>query len=161
MQSVFFIFTPMNLEQNIMNRLKEAMKAKDEVALRTLRAIKAAILVEKTAEAAKESLSPEDEIKLLTKMAKQRKDSQQIFIDQNRSDLAVKEEEELKVIEEFLPKQLSSDELTQSVKKIISQVNATGPQDMGKVMGLASKTLTGKADGSSIAAEVKKQLSSL
>lgn len=151
----------MNLEQQIMERLKEAMKAKDEVALRTLRAIKSAILLEKTAEGAKDTLSSDDEIKMLTKMAKQRKDSLQVFKEQNRADLAAKEEEELAIIETFLPKQLSAEEISEEVKKIIVQVGATGPQDMGKVMGNASKALAGKADGGLIAAEVKKQLSNL
>lgn len=151
----------MNLEQQIMERLKEAMKAKDEVALRTLRAIKSAILLEKTAEGAKDTLSSDDEIKMLTKMAKQRKDSLQVFTEQNRPDLAQKEEEELAIIETFLPKQLSEDEIEEEVKKIVAQVSASGPQDMGKVMGVASKSLAGKADGGLIAATVKKQLSNL
>ena len=148
----------MSLETNIMDQLKQAMKDKNEVALRTLRAIKAAILVEKTATGAKEELTEADEMKILQKLAKQRKDSLDIFRAQNREDLAVKEEEEIAVIEQFLPKQMSAEELDNAVKEIIASVGANGPGDMGKVMGAASKQLAGKADGKAIAETVKRLL---
>ena len=148
----------MNLESRIMEQLKTAMKAKDEVALRTLRAIKAAILVEKTAEGAKDELSEADELKMLQKMAKQRRDSLDIFTTQGRADLAAKEEEELRVIEGFLPKQLSEDELRTELQKVIAETGATGPQDMGKVMGAATKALAGRADGKAVSAMVKELL---
>lgn len=150
----------MSLESRIMEQLKTAMKAKDEVGLRTLRAIKAAILVEKTAEGAKSELTEADELKMLQKMAKQRRDSLDIFTTQGRADLAVKEEEELRVIEGFLPKQLSEDELRTELQKVIADTGATGPQDMGKVMGAATKALAGRADGKAVSAMVKTLLSS-
>ena len=150
----------MNLESRIMEQLKTAMKAKDEVALRTLRAIKAAILVEKTAEGAKDELSEADEMKMLQKMAKQRRDSLDIFTTQGRADLAAKEEEELRVIEGFLPKQLSEDELRAELQKVIADTGATGPADMGKVMGAATKALAGRADGKAVSAMVKTLLQS-
>jgi uncharacterized protein YqeY len=148
----------MSLETNIMDQLKQAMKDKNEVALRTLRAIKAAILVEKTASGAKEELTEADEMKILQKLSKQRKDSLDIFRAQNREDLAIKEEEEIAVIEQFLPKQMSAEELDSEVKGIITSVGASGPADMGKVMGAASKQLAGKADGKAIAEAVKRLL---
>ena len=148
----------MNLEARIMEQLKTAMKAKDEVALRTLRAIKAAILVEKTAEGAKDELSEADEMKMLQKMAKQRRDSLDIFTTQGRADLAAKEEEELRVIEGFLPKQLSEEELRTELQKVIADTGASGPQDMGKVMGAATKALAGRADGKAVSAMVKELL---
>lgn len=150
----------MNLETRIMDELKTAMKAKDEVALRTLRAIKAAILVEKTAEGASGELSEADEMKMLQKMAKQRRDSLDIFSTQGRADLAVKEEEELRVIERFLPQQLSEDDLRAELQTVISQVGASGPGDMGKVMGAATKALAGRADGKAVSAMVKELLQS-
>lgn len=149
----------MSLEKKVMEQLKEAMKAKDEVALRTLRAIKSAILVEKTAGAAKESLSEEDEIKMIQKMVKQRKDSIAIFTEQHREDLASKEVEEVAILEQFLPQQLSMDELNNAIKMIIEQVGAGSMADMGKVMGVASKQLAGKAEGKAIADTVKSLLS--
>lgn len=145
----------MSLESTVMEEIKTAMKAKDEVALRTLRAIKAAILIEKTAEGGGETLTEADELKMLNKMAKQRRDSLDIFVQQNREDLAQKEREELAIIERFLPKQLTQDELVAAVKQIIAQVGATSPADMGKVMGVASKQLAGQADGKAISATVK------
>jgi uncharacterized protein YqeY len=148
----------MSLEAKVMEHLKEAMKAKDEVALRTLRAIKAAILVEQTASGAKESLSESDELKLLTKMAKQRKDSFDIFTQQGRADLAEKEAAEIAVIEKFLPAQLSEAELEAAVKEVIAQVGASSAADFGKVMGPANKALAGKADGKAVADMVKKLL---
>lgn len=148
----------MNLEQKIMTELKAAMLAKDEAALRSLRAIKAAILLAKTSEGSNGELKEEDEIKLLQKMAKQRKDSLEIFQQQNRSDLAKKEEEELAVIEKFLPKQLSAEEIKAAVEKIIAETGAGSPADMGKVMGVATKQLAGKADGKMISTMVKELL---
>ena len=150
----------MSLEQKIMSSLKTAMLAKDEAALRSLRAIKAAILLAKTSEGAKAELSEDDEMKLLQKLVKQRRDSLEIFQQQNRPDLAAKEQEELNVIEQFLPKQLSPDELKAELQGIISAVGAAGPADFGKVMGMASKQLAGKADGKAIAATVKDLLNS-
>ena len=149
----------MSLEQKIMADLKTAMLAKDEKALRSLRAIKAAILLAKTSEGAGGELKVDDEIKLLQKLVKQRKDSLEIYQQQNRTDLAQKEEEEIEIIEKFLPKQLSGDELRTEVAAIISEVGATSPADMGKVMGAATKRLAGKADGKTISALVKELLS--
>jgi len=145
----------MSLETIVMDRLKQAMRDKDEAALRTLRAIKAAILVEKTAAGAKDELTEADELKLLQKMSKQRKDSLDIFKTQGRDDLAGKEEEELAIIEQFLPKQLSPEELRQKVSDIIASVGAQSPADMGKVMGAASRELAGQADGKLISETVK------
>lgn len=150
----------MSLEVRIMDQLKQAMRDKNEVALRTLRAIKAAILLEKTATGAKEELTEADELKMLQKLSKQRKDSLEIFRAQNREDLAKIEEDELVIIEQFLPQQLSEAELTAKVQEIITAVGATSPADMGKVMGAASKGLAGQADGKLIADTVKKLLAS-
>jgi uncharacterized protein YqeY len=147
----------MSLENTVNEEIKTAMKARDEVGLRTLRAIKAAIIVEKTAEGAKE-MDDASEQKLLIKMAKQRRDSLDIFTKQNRADLAIKEEEELAVIERFLPKQLSVEELESEIKAIIESTGASSPADMGKVMGAASKQLAGRADGKAISEMVKNLL---
>ena len=149
----------MSLEQKIMGELKTAMLAKDEKALRSLRAIKAAILLAKTSEGAGGELKEDDEIKLLQKLVKQRKDSLEIYQQQNRADLAQKEQEEIEIIEKFLPKQLSADELRSEVAAIITEVGASSPADMGKVMGTATKKLAGKADGKTISALVKEILS--
>ena len=149
----------MSLEQKIMGELKTAMLAKDEKALRSLRAIKAAILLAKTSEGAAGELKEDDEVKLLQKLVKQRKDSLEIFQQQNRTDLAQKEQEEIEIIEKFLPTQLSADELRSEVAVIISEVGASSPADMGKVMGAATKKLAGKADGKTISALVKELLS--
>jgi uncharacterized protein YqeY len=148
----------MNLEQKIMADLKVAMLAKDEAALRSLRAVKAAILLAKTSEGGSGELKEEDEVKLLQKLVKSRKDSLEIFQQQNRADLAKKEEEEIAVIEKFLPKQMSAEEVKAEVVKIIAAVGATSPADMGKVMGAATKQLAGKADGKTISALVKELL---
>ena len=149
----------MSLEQKIMADLKTAMLAKDEKSLRSLRAIKAAILLAKTSEGAGGELKEEDETKLLQKLVKQRKDSLEIYQQQNRTDLAQKEQEEIEVIEKFLPKQLSADELKGEISAIITEVGASSPADMGKVMGVATKKLAGKADGKTISALVKELLS--
>jgi len=148
----------MSLEQTIMADMKTAMLAKDEKTLRAVRAIKAAIILAKTAEGSGGQLKAEDEAKMLQKMVKQRKDSLTIFQQQNRPDLAQKEQEEIEVIERFLPKQLSPEELKQRVSAIISAVGATSPADMGKVMGAASKELSGVADGKAISTAVKELL---
>ncbi|WP_276132261.1 GatB/YqeY domain-containing protein [Polluticoccus soli] len=148
----------MSLEQKVMEQMKDAMKAKDEAALRTLRAIKSAILIEKTSAGASDTLTEADETKMLQKMAKQRRDSLDIFTQQNREDLAVKEREELAIIEKFLPKQMSQEELQAELKAIITEVGASSPADMGKVMGVASKKLAGKADGKAISENVKQLL---
>ncbi|MFI5188155.1 MAG: GatB/YqeY domain-containing protein [Chitinophagales bacterium] len=148
----------MSLEQKIMADLKTAMLAKDEKGLRGLRAIKAAILLAKTSEGASGALKEDDEIKLLQKLVKQRKDSLEIYQQQNRADLAQKEQEEIEIIEKFLPKQLSAGELQNEIKKIIAETGATSPADMGKVMGIATKKLSGKADGRTISATVKELL---
>jgi uncharacterized protein YqeY len=149
----------MNLEQKIMGELKTAMLAKDEKTVRSLRAIKAAIILAKTSEGAGGEIKEGDEIKLLQKLVKQRKDSLEIFQQQNRSDLAQKESEEIEVIEKFLPKQLSATELKLIVEKIITDSGASSPADMGKVMGAATKQLAGKADGKTISTLVKELLS--
>ncbi|MEZ2441310.1 uncharacterized protein YqeY [Chitinophaga sp. W3I9] len=148
----------MSLELNINAEIKAAMLGKKEADLRALRAIKAAILVAKTAEGASGELTEADESKLLQKLAKQRKDSLEIFRAQNREDLAVKEEEELVVIERFLPKQMDEAELRTAITDIIASTGASSPADMGKVMGVATKQLAGKADGKAISALVKELL---
>ncbi len=145
----------MNLEEKVMTDLKAAMLAKDEKSLRSLRAIKAAIINTKTAEGFSGKITEDDEIKLLQKLVKQRKDSLEIYEQQNREDLAVKEREEIEVIEKFLPKQMDEAELRKEIEGIINESGASSPADMGKVMGLANKKLAGKADGKAIAAIVK------
>ena len=152
------LFT-MSLEQKIMTDLKAAMIAKDEAALRSLRAVKAAILLAKTSEGGSGELKEEEEVKILQKLVKQRKDSLEIFKQQNREDLAKKEEEEIAVIEKFLPKQMTAEELKTEIAAIIANVGASSPADMGKVMGVASKQFAGKADGKTISAVVKELLS--
>ncbi len=149
----------MSLEQKIMADLKTAMLAKDEKSLRGLRAIKAAILLAKTSEGAGGELKEDDEIRLLQKLVKQRKDSLEIYQQQKRTDLAQKEQEEIEVIEKFLPNQLSAEELQLEIRKIIAETGATSSADMGKVMGAATKKLSGKADGKTISAIVKELLS--
>jgi uncharacterized protein len=148
----------MSLEQKIQAELKTAMLAKDEKTVRSLRAIKAAIILAKTSEGAGGEIKEEDEVKLLQKLVKQRKDSLEIFTQQNRTDLASKEQEEIEVIEKFLPKQLSAEELKAIIVNIIAETGASSPADMGKVMGAATKQLAGKADGKAISALVKELL---
>lgn len=145
----------MDLEQRVMSDLKAAMLARDEKSLRSLRAIKAAIINTKTGEGFSGQIKEEDEIKLLQKLVKQRKDSLEIYEKQNREDLASKEREEIEVIEKFLPKQMDEEELKNNIESIIKETGATSPADMGKVMGIANKKLAGKADGKTIAAIVK------
>lgn len=149
----------MSLEQNIMAEMKDAMKSKNEAVLRSLRAIKAEIIKAKTEPGAGGQISEDTELKMLQKMVKQRKDSLEIFQQQNRTDLAQKEQEEIAVIEKFLPKQLGDTEIKEALSKIIAEVGATSPADMGKVMGIATKQLAGKADGKAISAAVKELLS--
>ena len=148
----------MNLETQIMAEMKDAMKAKNEAALRTLRAIKAEIIKAKTEPGAGGEIDETTEQKFLQKMVKQRKDSLEIFEQQGRADLAVKEKEELEIIQRFLPKQMSEVEIEEEVKKIIQSVGATSAADMGKVMGIASKQLAGKAEGKIISGIVKSLL---
>ena len=148
----------MSLEQKVMADLKTAMLAKDEKSLRSLRAIKSAIINAKTAEGAHGEIKEEDEIKMLQKLVKQRKDSLEIYEKQNREDLAVKEREEIEVIEKFLPAQMSEEALREIISKVITETGASSPADMGKVMGAANKQLAGKADGKTIAAIVKELL---
>ena len=150
----------MSLEQNIMAEMKEAMKSKNEAVLRGLRAIKAEIIKAKTEPGAGGEIDEATEQKFLQKMMKQRKDSFDIFTQQGRTDLATKEKEEMEVIERFLPKQLSEEEIKTAVKAIIAETGASTPADMGKVMGVASKQLAGKADGKTISAIVKELLAS-
>ncbi len=150
----------MTLEDKVMIDLKAAMLAKDEKFLRSLRAIKAAILNVKTSEGFSGEIKEGDEIKLLQKLVKQRKDSLEIYEKQNREDLAVKEREEIEVIEKFLPEQMSQNDLKSIIEKIVKESGALSPADMGKVMGMANKELAGKADGKMIAAIVKEILSS-
>jgi len=134
------------------------MLAKDEAALRGLRAIKAAIIIAKTSEGAGGELKEEDETKLLQKLVKQRKDSLAIYQEQKRPDLAKKEEEEIRVIEKFLPKQLDEQALKAALSKIIAETGASSPADIGKVMGVATKQLAGQADGKTISAVAKELL---
>lgn len=149
----------MSLQTKVMEALKEAMKAKDTVALESLRAIKSAILLARTEAGASEELSEADELKLLQKLVKQRKDSAALYTQQGRNDLAEPELAQMAVIEKFLPAQLTEAEVEQALKGIIAQVGATSPKDMGKVMGAATKQLAGKADGKLISDIVKKLLS--
>ena len=148
----------MSLETQVMAEMKDAMKARDEAALRGLRAIKAEIIKVKTEPGAHGEVTEEGEAKLIQRLIKQRKDSLDIFIQQNRQDLAQKEQEELNIIEKFMPKQLSADELKAELQKIIADTGASSPADMGKVMGAATKQLAGKADGKAISAAVKELL---
>ena len=149
----------MSLELTINEQLKKAMLAKDEIGLRSIRAIKAAILLAKTAEGAGEGLSEDTEIKILQKLVKQRKDSIEIFQTQGRADLAQKELEEVDVIEKFLPKQMDEAELKAAVASIIQELGVTSMAQLGQVMGAATKQLAGKTDGKAISAVVKQLLS--
>ncbi len=148
----------MSLKLTIENGIKDAMRAKDADRLRALRAIKSMILLEETSGSSADSLSADAEMKILMKAAKQRRDSLEVYVAQNRPDLAEKEQAELAIIEEFLPKQLSDEELTAKITEIIASVGATSPADMGKVMGSASKQLAGLADGKAISAKVSELL---
>ena len=148
----------MSLQKELMVKMKEAMKSKDSVALESLRAIKSEILLMNTKSGATEELSKEDEIKLLQKLVKQRKDSAALYLEQNRKDLADPELAQVEIISQFLPAQMSEDELKNIIAEIISSTGATSMKDMGKVMGMASKNLAGKADGKAISNVVKQLL---
>jgi uncharacterized protein YqeY len=148
----------MSLELDVMSLMKDAMKNKDEALLRGLRAIKAEIIKAKTEPGANGVISEDGEMKLLQKLVKQRRDSLTIFQEQNRADLAEKELEEIAVIEKFLPVQMTEDEVKAAVEAIVKELGAAGPQDLGKVMGVASKQLAGKADGKLIATVAKNTL---
>ena len=150
----------MNLQEKVMTEMKAAMKAKDTVALESLRAVKSAILLAKTDKGAGAELSEEEEIKLVQKLVKQRKDSAAIYQEQGREDLAEPELAQVAVIEKFLPEQLTEEEIEKVVVQTIDSVGASGMQDMGKVMGIVSKELAGQADGKTISAIVKAKLSS-
>ena len=150
----------MSLEQKVMAELKTAMLAKDEKGLRSLRAIKAAIILAKTAEGANGEIQEADETKLLQKLVKQRRDSLDIYRQQKRDDLAQKEQEEIDIIEKFLPKQMDAATLRSTLQQIIKDTGAASPADMGKVMAAATKQLAGQADGKTISATVKELLSS-
>jgi len=149
----------MSLEERINQDLKEAMKAKDQVALRGIRAIKAAILLEKTS-GTKHDLDADADIKILQKLVKQRRDSLDIYEKQNRPDLAQTEREEIEIIERYLPQQLSEAELRAELEAIVAETGASSMKDMGKVMGTASKKLAGRADGKAISSIVKELLGS-
>lgn len=148
----------MALQDEVMAKMKEAMKAKDAEALASLRAIKSAILLAQTETGGKNELSEAEEHKLLQKLVKQRKDSAAIYQEQGREDLATPELAQAKIIESFLPEQMSEAEIETEVGKIIAQTGAEGMKDMGKVMGIASRQLAGKADGKTISTIVKKKL---
>jgi len=148
----------MSLENTINEAIKTAMRAKDKVALDSLRAVKSQILLLQT-EARGVEVTAEQEIAILQRMVKQRKDSYEQFTAQGRNDLAEVEEAQMKIIEQFLPKQLSAEELEAEIKKIIAETGAESGKDLGKVMGIASKTLAGKSDGKSISEMAKKLLS--
>jgi len=149
----------MSLSTEIMDAMKTAMKAKDAVALQALRAVKSAILLAQTESGAKSELTEETELKLLQKLVKQRKDSAAIFSEQNRADLADPELAEAKIIEQFLPAQLSEEEVAKVVDEVIGQTGASSMADMGKVMGMVNGKLAGKADGKTISTIVKARLS--
>jgi uncharacterized protein YqeY len=149
----------MSLQDKVMTAMKEAMKSKDANALTSLRAIKSELLLAQTETGSKETLSEEQEIKILQKLVKQRKDSAAIYSEQRREDLAQPELDQAAVIETFLPEQLSEEEIAKVVSDIITKTGASGMQDMGKVMGMASQQLAGKADGKTISGIVKDKLS--
>lgn len=147
----------MSLEQKVMTELKTAMKAKDQAALRTLRAIKSAILLAKTDGSGKE-LDEASELKMIQKLAKQRQESIDIFLKQDREDLAQTEQEELAVLKKFLPEQIGEEELRKIISEIVASTGASSMKDMGKVMGAANAKLAGRADGKMIASVVKELL---
>ena len=152
----------MSLKDTINQDIKTAMRAKDQAALRALRAVKSAILLAETAEGRDQNvpMTADEEMKIIVKQAKQRRDSIQQFETNGRADLAKTEQEELSIIETYLPKQLSAEDIEAKVKDIISRVGASSMKDMGKVMGLASKEMAGKADGKVISGIVKQILNS-
>ena len=151
----------MTLFDQISEDIKKAMLAKDAVARDTLRGIKKEFLEAKTAKGATAELSDDEALKIITKLVKKGKDAAEIYVSQNRQDLAEEELAQVAVMEKYLPKQMSDEELTEAVKAIIAQTGATGPKDMGKVMGIASKTLAGKAEGKLISEKVKTLLAAM
>jgi len=148
----------MSLENKIMTSMKESMKSKDQTSLRALRAIKSAIILQKTQKGSSEEISNDDELKILQKLVKQRKDSADIYQDQDRMDLAQPELDEIKIIEQFLPEAMSEEEIENEVNKVIDETGAEGMKDMGKVMGIVTKKLMGKADGKTISTIVRNNL---
>ncbi len=150
----------MDLFERVSEDIKNAMKAKDKVALETLRNVKKVFLEAKTAPGANDTLTDADATKMIQKLVKQGKDSAEIYTQQNRADLAEAELTQVKVLEAYLPKQMTAEELETEIKAIIAQVGAAGPKDMGKVMGVASKALAGKAEGRAISETVKRLLNS-
>ncbi len=150
----------MGLQDKVMEQMKAAMKSKDKVALESLRAIKSALLLAQTESGSGDGLSQEDEVKLVQKLVKQRKDSAAIFQQQGRDDLAAPELAQVAVIEQFLPEQLGEEEIEKVVADVIAQTGAEGMKDMGKVMGMVSKQLAGQADGKTISTIVKSKLTS-
>ena len=148
----------MGLQEQVLEQMKVAMKSKDKIALEAVRGIKSAILLAQTEVGGSAGLSGEDEIKLLQRLVKQRKDSASIFTEQGRSDLAEPELAQIAIIEQFLPEQLGEEEIEKIVAQAISATGATGMKDMGKVMGIVSKELAGKADGKTISTIVKRKL---
>jgi len=150
----------MGILSNLTEEIKNAMRAKDSLKLESLRAIKSAVLLAQTAKGGGAELSDEEAIKILQRLVKQRKESASIFREQGRSDLAEPEEAQAQVIASFLPEQLSEEEVTKLIAEIISKIGAEGMKDMGKVMGMASQQLSGKAEGKTIANIVKQKLSS-
>ena len=148
----------MSLQKQVMDKMKEAMKAKDTVALQALRSVKSAFLLAKTETGVQEELTEEQETKIIQKQVKQRKDSAAIFIKQNRQDLADPELAEIAVLEQFLPEALSEEKVEEVVITTIKKLGASGMKDMGKVMGVISKELAGQADGKLISTLVKKNL---
>ena len=149
----------MSLEQDIMSAMKDAMRSKDQVALRALRAVKSALIIQKTEVGSSSEMSDKDEMKLLQKLVKQRRDSADIFSKQNREDLAKPELEEVEVLSKFLPAAMSESEIEAVVKETITSLGAIGMKDMGKVMGVVSGKLAGKADGKTISILVRSNLS--
>jgi len=148
----------MSLQQDVMAAMKSAMKAKDQTALTALRAVKSAILLAQTESGAKEDITEEQELKILQKLVKQRKDSATIYLEQDRKDLASPELDEAEVISQFLPEALSEEEIEKVVVKTIETIGAEGMKDMGKVMGMVSKELAGQADGKTISTIVRQKL---
>ncbi|SNQ44447.1 GatB/YqeY domain-containing protein [Cellulophaga lytica] len=148
----------MSLQQDVMTAMKTAMKAKDSVALESLRAIKSVLLMAQTESGAKTELTEEEEIKIVQKLVKQRKDSAAIYKEQGREDLAAPELAQAEVIAQFLPEQISEDDIAKVVESVITKTGAEGMKDMGKVMGMVSSQLAGKADGKTISTIVKSKL---
>lgn len=148
----------MSLQSDVMVAMKKAMKEKDQVSLEALRAVKSSILLAQTATGSKSDLTEEEELKILQKLVKQRKDSAAIYLEQNREDLATPELQQAEIISQFLPEAMSETEIEKVVVKTIDDIGAQGMKDMGKVMGIVNKTLAGRADGKTISTIVKAKL---